>query len=190
MVPAGQRLVRHGQAQDGERRHFQDAVLRHRDNPWYVKAGSVLPLAEEGIQNLQGQQEGLRLLIVPGKGLSRYSLYEDDGISQAYEKDFSRTLITKEATSRGLRIIVGPREGTFAGALPSRKLTLLLEGWTELPSQVLLDGRPLEIAASASEGPATPAPDSIVAASVTEHAVTLTLPATSANLLTVIDIRN
>ena len=64
------------------------------ENPWYVKSGAILPLAEEGIQNLQEERKGLRLLVIPGKERSEYILYEDDGISQAYTQEYATTLIT------------------------------------------------------------------------------------------------
>jgi alpha-glucosidase len=106
------------------------------ENPWYIKAGSILPLAAEGIRNLQEEREELRLLVVPGKGRSSYTLYEDDGISQAYGEDFATTLITKETTSRGWRITVDARKGAYKGMLSNRKLTILLEGVQEAPGNV------------------------------------------------------
>lgn len=142
------------------------------ENPWYVKEGSVIPLAGEGISNLQEERAELRLLIVPGTGVDRFCLYEDDGISQAYPTDFARTLITKETTSKDTRIIIAPREGSYSGALPERKLTLLLEGRTTVPSAILINGVAAEVSSTTDN-----------------HSVSVTLPPIPSDKRTVIDIR-
>ncbi|MCQ2135954.1 MAG: glycosyl hydrolase family 31, partial [Bacteroidales bacterium] len=43
------------------------------ENPWFVKAGSVLPLAGENISSLQEQDPALRVLVVPGNGDSEFT---------------------------------------------------------------------------------------------------------------------
>ncbi len=140
------------------------------ENPWYVKAGSILPLADKGIRNMQEEREGLRLLVIPGKGKSSYTLYEDDGISQAYEEDFATTLITKESNARGWRITVDARKGQYKGMLRKRQISILLEGESAIPSKVLLNG--------------TAAGESVAE----DGRVKITLPATPADSKTIIDI--
>lgn len=115
------------------------------ENPWYVKSGSILPLSEEGIQNLQEERKGLRLLVIPGKERSEYLLYEDDGISQAYTQEYATTLITKECSANGIKITIGARKGTYKGALTERKIKICLEGTHQLPSSVLLDGQSIPL---------------------------------------------
>ena len=108
------------------------------ENPWYVKAGSILPMADAGIQSLQEKNNVLRLLVAPGDGESAYRHYEDDGLSQAYSRDFATTLITKSATPESCTVTVAAREGSYAGMDPQRRLQFVLEG-VSVPSQVSLD---------------------------------------------------
>ncbi|MCR5547875.1 MAG: DUF5110 domain-containing protein [Bacteroidales bacterium] len=98
------------------------------ENPWYVRAGAMIPLAAEGISNLQGISPELRLLIVPGNGKSTYVHYEDDGISQQYGTQFATTEFTKLATSSALKLTIAPRKGSYKGAPATRKISLVLEG--------------------------------------------------------------
>lgn len=130
-----------------------------KENPWFVKSGAILPLAEEGIKNLQEPSEQLRLLIIPGQENSEYLLYEDDGITQAYSEYFTTTRITKASKGKGLRITVFPRKGDYKGALTQRRINLCLEGWNRLPSILLINGIPSQV-----EG------------KVSDHQTTVTLP--------------
>lgn len=120
------------------------------ENPWFVKAGSIIPLAAEGIQNLQEQTDEWRILVVPGNGKTSYTRYEDDGLTQNYEKDYATTLITKEASAGHLKLVVEPRKGSFKGATDSRKLSIVLEGRTQVPGSVKVNGKPVSASAQGS----------------------------------------
>ena len=109
-------------------------------NPWYVKAGSIIPLAAEGIQNLQDPTDAWRILVIPGNGKSSYERYEDDGTSQNYVNDYATTLLTKEASLSRIRVHVAPRKGTYAGAPATRTLSLVFEGVTKAPKKVTVNG--------------------------------------------------
>jgi len=110
-------------------------------NPWFVKAGSVIPLASAGIQDLQDKNDGLRLLIVPGNGASEFKLYEDDGKSQSYDEDYSWTRITKSGNSSKTVVTIYPREGRFDGASANRNVSVIVEGAKKLPKSASLDGK-------------------------------------------------
>ena len=99
------------------------------ENPWFVKAGSVLPLAAEGISNLQEPSNALRLLVVPGNGYSAYTTYEDDGISQACDTQFATTLIEKRADDALLRLDIDARKGSYAGMSDKRRISVVLDGF-------------------------------------------------------------
>jgi len=109
-------------------------------NPWYVKAGSILPMAGRDIPNLQEPSDVLGILVVPGAGKSAFKLYEDDGVSKDYAGAF--TLIEKARSGKRLTLTVHPREGSFDGAPAMRSLYLLLEGVSAVPARVLLNGAP------------------------------------------------
>ncbi len=111
-------------------------------NPWYVKAGSVLPLAGKHIPNLQEPSDTLGILVVPGNGKSSFRLYEDDGMSKDYASACSFTTIEKVRSGKKLTVRVGPREGSWPGMPESRVLYLQVEGASALPSRVLLNGNP------------------------------------------------
>lgn len=115
------------------------------ENPWYVRAGAVIPMAEEGIKNLQGISNVLRLLVVPGNGKSSFVHYEDDGMSQAYVKDFATTRITKTATSSSVKLTIDARCGAYAGMPETRCYTIVLEGVQKAPKLVKLNGKAVDV---------------------------------------------
>jgi alpha-glucosidase len=114
------------------------------ENPWYVKAGSIIPLAAEGIQNLQDPTDAWRILVIPGNGKSSYERYEDDGTSQNYVNDYATTLLTKEASLSRIRVHVAPRKGTYKGAPATRTLSLVFEGVTKAPKKVTVNGQTVQ----------------------------------------------
>lgn len=89
--------------------------------PVFVKAGSLLPMYSEEVNNLQGVIDTLVLTVIPGTA-GEALLYEDDGISPAYKQDgFARTKIQKSTSPQGLvTLIVQPRKGAFRGMRPRR----------------------------------------------------------------------
>ena len=139
-------------------------------NPWFVKAGSILPLEGKHIMSLQEVSDTLGILVVPGAGKSSFRLYEDDGVSKNYETEYASTLLEKAQAGKKLTITVHAREGVFPGMNESRNIYVQLEGWTALPARVLLNGK------AAGE------------CAVEENAVTVTLPAVSASETTTIEI--
>ena len=112
-------------------------------NAWFVKAGAIIPMAAEGIQNLQSVSNQLRIFIAPGKGRSTYTHFEDDGVSQAYDTQYTATRIEKNATGSGLTVEIGPSEGFFQGMPATRKLSLILGGASRCP-KASLNGRAVE----------------------------------------------
>ena len=109
------------------------------ENPYYVKAGAVIPMAGPSITNLQQQSPQMRLMVVPGQGNSGASVYEDDGQTQSYAEDYAVTKITKETTDNQVIVKVAPREGSFNGMLDNRRVSVVLEGFLA-PSKVTVNG--------------------------------------------------
>ncbi|MBQ0016972.1 MAG: DUF5110 domain-containing protein [Bacteroidales bacterium] len=111
------------------------------ENPWYVKAGSILPLAAEGTQNLQQRSNALRLLVVPGNGKATYALYEDDETTQAYTASaYAFTTFDKQRSGNKLTITIGARKGDFDGAFATRQIEVVVEGAATQPHKVVVDG--------------------------------------------------
>ena len=114
-------------------------------NPWYVKAGSVLVMSAEGIRNLQDASNEYRILVVPGSAPSTFDMYEDDGTTQAYVSEYAVTRISKTGSSTSsMKLTVGPREGSYKGMPATRKVSLVLDGVSKLPKSVKLNGTVLK----------------------------------------------
>ena len=110
------------------------------ENPWYVRSGSVIPLAWEGIQSLQTVTGQLRLFIAPGTGSSEYMHYEDDGLSQAYDESYSLVEIKKKSTSSTCVIEIGRCVGEYEGIPQERSYKIIMGGLVRKPTLVTLDG--------------------------------------------------
>ena len=133
------------------------------ENPWYVKAGAIIPMADPEITSLQQRSNVLRLFVAPGDGRSSCTVYEDDGSTQAYSRDFATTLVSKESSASACRLTVAARQGSYAGMDPLRRVEIVLEG-VLVPSSVTLngaaasweyDGKDLAVVVSAPEMPAS-----------------------------------
>ncbi len=109
------------------------------ENPWFVKAGSIIPMADPNITSLQEKSNVLRLLVVPGNGESEYVHYEDDGASQAYSQDFATTKICKSSSDESCKVTIAAREGSYAGMDGKRRIQVVLEG-VFCPSEVTVSG--------------------------------------------------
>ncbi|MBQ0115115.1 MAG: DUF5110 domain-containing protein [Bacteroidales bacterium] len=124
----------------------QTATLHYAidENPWFAKAGSIIPMAEENIQSLQEKTNKMRLLIVPGKGKSTYTLYEDDNDTQNYMKDYATTLITKEDNGSTVKVKVNAVKGSFKGMAATRQFTIILEDLKAMPKAVKFNGNKVD----------------------------------------------
>ena len=96
--------------------------------PLYVRAGSILPLGPDMEWSDEKPADPLELRIYPGAD-GDFRLYEDDGVTYAYEKGaFSVIPIHWDDASRTLTL--GAREGSFPGMLRERTFELVLPGGT------------------------------------------------------------
>ena len=109
------------------------------ENPWFVKAGAIIPMASPVISNLQEPSNVLRLLVAPGDGESSYIHYEDDGATQAYEAEFAVTEITKTSSASALSLKIAARKGSYKDMDCGRKISIILEG-VYPPKTVKLNG--------------------------------------------------
>jgi Alpha-glucosidases, family 31 of glycosyl hydrolases len=142
-LPAGDQWydMAHGTLLRGGKVHELDYTLDQ--NAWFVRAGAVIPMAEKGIRNLQDPSNALRLVVIPGKAPASVAHYEDDGLSQRYVEEYALTRIEKRVSGGRTVLDIGAREGTYAGAPATRRISVVLEGVTAAPSAVRLNGAPL-----------------------------------------------
>ena len=110
------------------------------ENPWYVRAGALIPMASDSIMSLQETSDELFILAVPGNVAFETKLYEDGGDNADYERSCAFTALARETSTTGIRIKVGAREGSYEGALSSRRLRVVLPGF-EAPSSVRINGQ-------------------------------------------------
>ena len=95
------------------------------ENPWYAKAGSIIPMNPSDIDGLQEACDKLVLTFVPGSD-GNLRLYEDDGISQDYKEGGAWTSVSKSTEGNVVRISIDAREGTYDGAPDARSYELRL----------------------------------------------------------------
>ncbi|MBP5397475.1 MAG: DUF5110 domain-containing protein [Bacteroidales bacterium] len=91
--------------------------------------------------NLQDASDTLGIMVVPGNGKSSFRLYEDDGVSRDFESACAFTRIEKNRSGRKLELVIHPREGSYQGAPARRTCYVVLEGVTDLPRSVTLNGK-------------------------------------------------
>lgn len=108
------------------------------ENPWYAKAGAVIPMNPSHVRSLQTPCDTLVLTAIPGAD-GTLSYYEDDGLSQKYTTEFATTDVRHEHSSGLVRLTVEPRQGYFDGMKPTRSLELRFPG-TQVPSAVKVNG--------------------------------------------------
>lgn len=121
------------------------------ENPWYVRASALIPMASPTIQSLQEASDELYILAVPGDDAFRTRLYEDSGDNADYASAYAFTSLSRERTSAGIRVTVGAREGSYNGASGHRRIRLVLPGF-EAPSKVIVNGKELPYSRFAGDG--------------------------------------
>ncbi|MGN1210627.1 MAG: TIM-barrel domain-containing protein [Candidatus Cryptobacteroides sp.] len=121
------------------------------ENPYFIKAGAIIPMASPKIQNLQKEDRELYLLIAPGGGDSSASVYEDDGNTQAYKTDYATTLVTRTLSEGKAVVKVAARQGGYEGMQPTRKLRIVFDNILP-PTEVKVNGKEVPYSRFAREG--------------------------------------
>lgn len=119
------------------------------ENPFFVKAGAIIPMAGPDIQTLQDDEKELYLYIAPGMCDFETELYEDDGRSQAYESDYALTRISKKVEGRKATVTVGARKGSYEGMKQSRRIRIVFDNILP-PAEVKVNGKALAYSRFAS----------------------------------------
>jgi alpha-D-xyloside xylohydrolase len=104
--------------------HTVDAPAPYDSMPLYIRAGSIVPFGPELQYTAEKKADPITLFIYQGSE-GDFTLYEDDGLTYAYEKGaFARIPIHWDDAAKTLTI--EKREGTFAEALSERTFHLAL----------------------------------------------------------------
>ena len=117
--------------------------------PVFVRAGSIVPMGPELQYAGEKPADPIELRIYPGAD-GRFTLYEDDGETYAYEKGVYSTIDINWNDGTGT-LTLGERKGAFPGMLNERTFQVVISGFMhgvgEAPSAkpdriVRYDGRP------------------------------------------------
>jgi alpha-D-xyloside xylohydrolase len=100
-----------------------DAAAPYARMPLHVRAGSIVPVGPDLQYTTEQPADPVTLLVYTGADGS-FTLYEDDGLSYAYERgELARIPITWNDASNTLTI--GARSGSFPGMLESRTFQIV-----------------------------------------------------------------
>lgn len=135
-----------------ERFHSQEEILATADRfraerlPVFVRAGSILPLAEGELQStVEARRADWEIHIYAGADGS-FTLYEDEGTNYRYEQGACATVrLTWDDARRTLTL--HPRQGSFEGMRTERPIRLILhdKGQQPVTRPVTYDGRAVTV---------------------------------------------
>ena len=123
--------------------------------PVFVREGAIIPEQADSDNHASARRVARRstsrartapgelTINVYGEGNSRFDLYEDDGISLAYEQGaHALTPITYRTSGASHRLIIGPTAGFFAGQAEARGYGLRIHA-VHRPVAISVDGKRL-----------------------------------------------
>jgi alpha-D-xyloside xylohydrolase len=113
-----------GERREGGREHRVPAPIEHV--PLHVRAGSILPFGPVMQSTVEASGIDVALHVFPGRD-GAFDLYEDDGLSNAYERG-AASLIPVRWDDRRRELSIGARHGEFPGMLAARTFTVRLAG--------------------------------------------------------------
>lgn len=108
--------------------------------PLFYRSGTILPLIRPALRMGVENFEDVELLIEP-QGDPRFTLYQDDGVSNAYQEGSYRAASVSVSNSHQEVWIRLSQQGHFPNAI--RRMQLRLAGRFEGPMAVTLNGQPL-----------------------------------------------
>lgn len=107
--------------------------------PWFVRAGAIIPMADDDIMNLQEENVSLILTVIPGDD-GHMVLYEDDGTSRHFDMEYALTDICHHNDGDSVRLRIGARRGRYVGMPSHRRYTVRFIA-RRPPRRIVLDGK-------------------------------------------------
>lgn len=119
-------------------------VTRHftiEEYPIYIKAGSVIPMYGSEVMNLENNPDKQIIGVFPGAN-GEFSIYEDAGNDQKYEKEFATTNVLSEIDNiaRKQFVTIHAREGHYAEMKNEKDYLVKLYG-AEMPASITINGK-------------------------------------------------
>jgi alpha-D-xyloside xylohydrolase len=136
-----------GEHRDGGRAHDVPAPVDRL--PLHVRAGSILPMGPVLQSTAEATGEQLDLHVFPGRD-GNFTLYEDDGLSNHYERG-AGSRIRFAWDDRSATLHIGARQGAYGGMLTRRTFVLHRMGPDRTPldagsgKPVVYSGAPLTL---------------------------------------------
>ncbi len=109
--------------------------------PVFAKEGAIIPMSKDDINNDWTNPKDMVIRIFSGKG--DFTLYEDDGETNAYKKgNFAKTRLAVRELNGELTFTAYPAEGDISTLPEKRSYTLILENAADAEKiSVLIDGK-------------------------------------------------
>ncbi len=110
-----------------------------------MREGAIVPMWPEGTTSWQTRdRHELDWDVYPSAhGTSRYTLYEDDGVTRDFAKGAAATQrVSVHTGAGGTTVAVGASRGGYTGKVDARSYRFTVHGDTA-PARVFLDGRQL-----------------------------------------------
>ncbi|MCC6822822.1 MAG: DUF5110 domain-containing protein [Verrucomicrobia subdivision 3 bacterium] len=153
-LPEGERWIDYwtGQSYSGGQEVTVPAPLEHL--PLQVRAGAIIPLRDYAPSVLRGNNATLTLDVFPDGATekSEFTLYEDDGTSNAYlTNGFAATTIACQPGPSSVALHIAPIQGGYDGKLTQRRWKLRLH-LAAKPAGVRLNGKAVRWKYDAQQG--------------------------------------
>ena len=127
-----------------------DIHCTQAENPYFAKAGAIIPMYPKSVRNLQQTLNSYVLTFIPG-GDGETTIYEDDGKSKEYSTAYATTKVTKRTEGNKVVVTIAPRKGTYEGATATTTYELRMPA-NYPPKAVRVNGKELKYARYAEVG--------------------------------------
>lgn len=132
-----------GEQLQGGQKHTVAAPIEQI--PLLVRKGAVIPMRKYARSIEAGNNDELTLHVYPGAN-SRFTLIEDDGISNDYLKGiYARTIIESRLEGNKQTITIKPVSGSYNGMRQERSIRVCVHGAAQ-EGGIKCNGRALEVA--------------------------------------------
>lgn len=122
--------------------------------PMYVRGGHILPMQPYNPRPAMATLDKLVMLVYPAASDidNSFSLYEDDGVSDAYERgEYATTRLQYVQSGDKAIVTVHPAEGSYKGQVERRAYRLLIPG-LKVGSKVLVNGKKANVTTDSERG--------------------------------------
>ncbi|MCM1504675.1 MAG: glycoside hydrolase family 31 protein [Muribaculum sp.] len=109
------------------------------ENPFFVKAGAIIPMNPAAVKNLQLPCDTLVMTFIPGDDGS-LNYYEDDGWTDDYKTRFAVTEVSRRYGEDAQNVKIAARQGDYRDA-PSERAYELRFPATLPPARVTVNGK-------------------------------------------------